>query len=72
MKKGLLLILLLFLSVALTSEAIVITASDNVNAARTGINYNSIPYGNYLKYYIIDINILTLVLYFLYDENQNL
>ena len=54
MKKGFILFLLVFFSVALNSEAIVITASDSVNAARTGINYNSIPYGNYLKYYIID------------------
>ena len=54
MKKGFILFLLVFFSVALNSEAIIITASDNAGVVRTGINYNSIPYGNYLKYYIID------------------
>lgn len=54
MKKGFILVLLLSCFFALKSDAIIITASDKVSIQRTGINYNSIPYGNYLRYYIID------------------
>ena len=54
MKKGFVLVLLFCSLFALKSDAIVITASDKADIQRTGINYNVIPYGNYLRYYIID------------------
>lgn len=70
MKKGFILALLLCSLFALKSDAIIITASDNINTQKVGINYNSIPYGNYLRYYIIDNNKLRLTFKKLSPEKE--
>ena len=70
MKKGILLALLFCSVFALKSDAIIITASDNINTQKVGINYNSIPYGNYLRYYIIDNGRLRLTFKKLSPENE--
>jgi len=65
MKKILLLLIISFFTI-LQSDAIVITA-DNIKKQSQVVNYNTIPYGNYLRYYIIDNGRLRLT----FKKSQN-
>ena len=65
-----LVIILLIFGIFSNSASAIIISADNVNSY-TG-NYNTMPYGNYLKFYIIDDKRVNLSFKRISDENEKI